>query len=184
MCPVAHSLQWGSQGGNRRRLPSLCSAGSGRLWTEAWVWGDEREPFLSPWPMENVPGLGVRVRLHLSVSRPLWAPGSHQSDDHWHPQSYGGGGVDLHEAVGAPGWRLCVTRRSWGCSPAGQGVPVWAQGVPATVKASPVHLGLELLESREQNPHMLREAMVLRAAKGPAQGFVAEKAQNCPMRPA
>ena len=53
------------------------------LWTEAWVWGDERELSPSPRPTENLPGLGVRVRLYLKVSRPLWAPGSHWSDDHW-----------------------------------------------------------------------------------------------------
>ena len=52
---------------------------------------------------------------------------------------YGGGG-DPHEAGRAPGWRLCVIRGSAGFSvgvPGGHGVPVWAQGVPATVKASP-----------------------------------------------
>lgn len=77
----------------------------------------------------------------------------------------------------------CVTRCFWGCGPAGQGVPVWAQGVPATVKASPVHLKSELLESGAQSPRVLWAVVALCAAKGPAQGFVAEKARNRPMRP-
>lgn len=106
--PSSTQLAVGKPGWEPGQAPKLMLCWEGQaLWTEAWVWGDEGEPSPSPWPTENLPGLGVRVRLHLRASRPLWAPGSHWSDDHWHPQSYGGGGVDLREAGGAPGWRLC-----------------------------------------------------------------------------
>lgn len=47
----------------------------------------------------------------------------------------------------------------------------------------PLALGLELLESREQSPRVLRAVVVLCVAKGPAQGFVAEKARNRLMGP-
>lgn len=158
MSPAARGSQWGSQGG-KRAAPKLVLA-------EAWVWGDEREPSPSPRPTGNLPGLVVRVRLHLRVSCPLWGPGSRWSDDHWHLQSYGGGGVDPREAGGAPGWRLCVTRRLWGCGLAGQGVPVWAQGVPATVKGSPVHLG----ERRAEPPRAAGGCGSLCGGAGPPEG--------------
>lgn len=58
----------------------------------------------------------------------------------------------------------------------GTGGSCHSQGLPCA-------LGLELLESGEQSPRMLWAVVVLCVAKGPAQGFVAEKARNCPMGP-
>ena len=60
------------------------------------------------------------------------------------------------------------------------GVPGWAGGACVGTGGSCHSQGLPC---GEQSPRVLRAVVVLCVAKGPAQGFVAEKARNHPMGP-